>query len=113
MNDAFKRLAGLGAIKAWLAGHLPFLREGGSLAPRAIVLTGLPGIGKHRVSRELRLQGHSRRIEGTGRLKVSGGRRARDVLRNALFYLPCPDSTPTQSHVARRPKAAWLGLDTR
>ena len=50
MNDAFKRLAGLGAIKAWLAAHLPFLREVGSLAPRAIVLTGLP---RHREAQRL------------------------------------------------------------
>lgn len=50
MNDSFENLAGLGAIKAWLKEHLPFFREGGSLAPRAIVLTGLPGTGKHSVS---------------------------------------------------------------
>ena len=50
MNDAFQHLSGLGAIKAWLAAHLPFLREGGRLAPRAIVLAGLPGSGKHSVS---------------------------------------------------------------
>jgi SpoVK/Ycf46/Vps4 family AAA+-type ATPase len=53
MNNAFEHLAGLGAIKAWLTAHLPFLREGGSLAPRAIVLTGLPGTGKHSVSRAI------------------------------------------------------------
>jgi hypothetical protein len=45
MNEAFQHLAGLGAIKAWLAAHRPFLREGGNLAPRAIVLAGLPGTG--------------------------------------------------------------------
>lgn len=53
MNDAFEHFAGLGAIKAWLAAHLPLLGEGGSLAPRAIVLTGLPGTGKHSVSRAI------------------------------------------------------------
>jgi SpoVK/Ycf46/Vps4 family AAA+-type ATPase len=53
MNDAFQHLAGLGAIKAWLAAHLPLLQEGGNLAPRAIVLAGLPGTGKHSVSRAI------------------------------------------------------------
>jgi SpoVK/Ycf46/Vps4 family AAA+-type ATPase len=53
MNSPFAHLAGLGAIKAWLATHLPLLREGGSLAPRAIVLTGLPGTGKHSVARAI------------------------------------------------------------
>jgi SpoVK/Ycf46/Vps4 family AAA+-type ATPase len=53
MNDAFKRLAGLGALKAWLVALLPFIRKGGSLAPRAIVLAGLPGTGKHSVSRAI------------------------------------------------------------
>lgn len=53
MNDAFQHLAGLGAIKAWLTAHLPLLREGGCLAPRAIVLTGLAGTGKHSVSRAI------------------------------------------------------------
>lgn len=51
MNDAFQHLAGLGALKAWLAANLPLLRECGSLAPRAIVLAGLPGTGKHSLSR--------------------------------------------------------------
>lgn len=53
MNDAFQHLAGLGAIKAWVAAHLPLLQEGGNLAPRAIVLAGLPGTGKHSVSRAI------------------------------------------------------------
>jgi SpoVK/Ycf46/Vps4 family AAA+-type ATPase len=51
MNDAFENLAGLGAIKALLATNLLLLREGGTLTPRAIVLAGLPGTGKHSVSR--------------------------------------------------------------
>ncbi|MCW1922665.1 hypothetical protein OKA05_08870 [Luteolibacter arcticus] len=51
MNDALEHLAGLGALKTWLAAHLPLLREGGTLTPRAIVLAGLPGTGKHSVSR--------------------------------------------------------------
>lgn len=53
MNDAFENLAGFGAIKAWFAAHLPLLREGGSFAPRAIVLAGLPGTGKHSVARAI------------------------------------------------------------
>lgn len=53
MNNAFEHLAGLGAIKAWLAAHLPSLQEGGSFAPLAIVLAGLPGTGKHSVSRAI------------------------------------------------------------
>ncbi len=53
MNEAVQNLAGFGAIKAWLAAHLPLLREGGSLAPRAIVLAGLAGTGKHSVSRAI------------------------------------------------------------
>ena len=53
MNDAFENLAGLGAFKAWLTAHLPLLREGGNLAPRVIVLAGLPGTGKHSVSRAI------------------------------------------------------------
>lgn len=53
MNDAFEHLAGLDAIKAWLGVHPPFHREGGSLAPEAIVLAGLPGTGKHSVARAI------------------------------------------------------------
>lgn len=53
MNDALEHLAGLGALKAWLAAHLPLLREGGSLAPRAIVLAGLAGTGKLSVSKAI------------------------------------------------------------
>jgi SpoVK/Ycf46/Vps4 family AAA+-type ATPase len=53
MNSAFENLAGLGALKAWLAKHLPLFRENHPLAPRAIVLVGLPGTGKHSVSKAI------------------------------------------------------------
>ena len=51
MSNALDHLAGLGAIRAWLGALLPSLREGGSLAPRAIVLAGLSGTGRHSVAR--------------------------------------------------------------
>ncbi len=53
MNDPFDYLAGLGAFKAWLTEHLPLFREDSPLAPRAIVLTGLPGTGKRSVARAI------------------------------------------------------------
>ncbi len=53
MNEAFEHLAGLGALKKWLADHLPLFQEDSPLAPRAIVLTGLPGTGKRSVARAI------------------------------------------------------------
>jgi SpoVK/Ycf46/Vps4 family AAA+-type ATPase len=45
-NTHFPHLAGLGDLKAWFARHLALFRENNPLAPRAIVLAGLPGTGK-------------------------------------------------------------------
>ncbi len=52
MND-FQHLAGMGSLKAWLTSQLPWIKEGGSLAPRSIVLTGLPGTGKHSTAKAI------------------------------------------------------------
>ncbi len=43
----------MNSLKAWLTSHLTWIQEGGSLAPRSIVLTGLPGTGKHSAAKAI------------------------------------------------------------
>ena len=65
MNDAFQYLTGLGALKSWLTEHLPLFREINVLAPRAIVLTGLPGTGKRSVAKAIAASIGRQRVEFT------------------------------------------------
>ena len=51
--ESFKHLAGLGSLKSWLASNLPWIKSGGTLAPRAVVLAGLPGTGKNTTARAI------------------------------------------------------------
>jgi len=53
MNEEFQHLAGLDALKAWLAKYLPLFQGNDPLAPRSIVLTGLPGTGKRSVAKAI------------------------------------------------------------
>jgi SpoVK/Ycf46/Vps4 family AAA+-type ATPase len=53
MNSPFPHLAGLGELKAWFAGHLQLFQQRNILAPRGIVLAGLPGTGKRSVAKAI------------------------------------------------------------